>query len=276
MPGPFPGSVRCPGSRLAPLRDEGFAGCLPMLSAPIRSMHPIGWPRPRRRKPKRPGRHAILIDPQFLEQRPQLLAIGAPASDRALIDRLAHLGDARGAHRATCLVKGKAGVVPFEVAVRYDLPCLCFQIGDHFLVLDLDHHALRQDAAPVGHERIVATVEAAELAEIVGVWITVLEENRETGEAGIDRVAARMDDARVRQRQVDEAGQMEVPGHLVGDAFGARTMRSGSGDVAGADLAQLLAWPRALPCPVAMGVTAAGGPDAHDVGRRDKLPGAYL
>ena len=75
-----------------------------------------------------------------------------------------------------------------------------FEVGDHFLVLHLDHDPRRQYDAPMRHQGLIGAVEAAELAEIVGVWITVvLEENRETGEAGIDRVAARMDDARVRQ-----------------------------------------------------------------------------
>jgi hypothetical protein len=102
--------------------------------------------------------------PQFLEQWSQLVAVGTPSSDRAVVDRLAHLSHARRAHRAPRLVKGKAGVVPLEPAVSDDRAGLLFQIVDHLLVANLQHEARRQDGAPMCHEGIIGAVEAAEFS----------------------------------------------------------------------------------------------------------------
>src|SRR5687767_1109885 len=57
------------------------------------------------------GRLARAMLDRF-DQRLQALAIFGPALDRAGIDRLAHLGDASGLHRAVGLVELQALVVP--------------------------------------------------------------------------------------------------------------------------------------------------------------------
>jgi hypothetical protein len=53
------------------------------------------------------------------------------------------------------------------------------------------------------------------------------------GEAGIDEVPACVNDARIRQREMDEAGKANVIQHLVGDAFGFRGKRPDARDRAG-------------------------------------------
>ena len=66
------------------------------------------------------------------------------------------------------------------------------------------------------HQGLVGAIEAAELGEVIGVGNDALVEIlRETGKAGVERVAAHMDDARVRQRQADEAEKAKLAGVLL-------------------------------------------------------------
>src|SRR5262249_51082922 len=111
------------------------------------------------------GHSVFRVDTQFIEQRPQMLAVLQPPPDCALINRLAHLRDARRAHRPPRFVEGKTSVMPVETAMGDDAARLLFQARDHFLVLDLDHHAGRQYSAPMRHQRFVGAVETAELAK---------------------------------------------------------------------------------------------------------------
>src|SRR5271169_6411808 len=76
-------------------------------------------------------------------------------------------------------------------------------------------HFSRQHAVVVLNERKVAPVEQPEVGEAVGERRPLSELLLEGGEAGRHRVAARIDDLRVRQNKLDEAYELEVVRHLV-------------------------------------------------------------
>jgi hypothetical protein len=132
-------------------------------------------------------------------------ASGRPSSGRS-VDAP---GEARRLHRTPRLVEGAAGFVPFEPAIGEDAARLSLEIADQLLVLNLEHDARRQDAAPMLRQSLIRPVIAPQLAEIVGKRHFLAEQYGETGKASVNRVAARMDDARIRQRQVNEAEEAE-------------------------------------------------------------------
>jgi len=67
------------------------------------------------------------------------------------------------------------------------------------------------------HERVVHAVITAKLSQIVGVVQPVEEQFRIAGEAGVHRIAANMNDLRVRQGQMDQSDVLEIAGKLVDD-----------------------------------------------------------
>ena len=87
---------------------------------------------------------------------------------------------------------------------------LAIEVGNHFLILSLQHHPGRQHSAPVLHQRRVSAVIPAELAEIVGVRLIATEQDRKAGKAGVNRVSPRVDDARIGRRKMNETGKPEV------------------------------------------------------------------
>jgi hypothetical protein len=60
------------------------------------------------------------------EKRPQERLVDAPASNRFVVDRLAHLHCARSRHRPLSLVKGKTALIPVKTAMGNDAPRLTF------------------------------------------------------------------------------------------------------------------------------------------------------
>ena len=70
------------------------------------------------------------------------------------------------------------------------------------------------------HQLAILAVIAAELAEVVAVRHVVLEQLGEAAEAGVDRVALRVDDLRLREQQVDQPEEEIVGQQLVGDPLG--------------------------------------------------------
>ena len=65
------------------------------------------------------------------------------------------------------------------------------------------------------HQRLVGAVEAAQFRLVVAECLLAGEQLGVAGQAGVHRVAAAMDDARVRQDQPDQPGIEEVGRHLV-------------------------------------------------------------
>src|SRR6516165_6175150 len=103
------------------------------------------------------------------QERPEMLLIGAPAADCALVDRPADLRGAGGADRPLGGVEGEATLFPRQAAIRDDAPRLPLQIRHHVLVADVEQASLGQDPSPMPHELRVALVIAPELREVVGV-----------------------------------------------------------------------------------------------------------
>ena len=127
---------------------------------------------------------------QRCQQRGEEFLIGAPTPDGVLIDWLANLRRARRLHRPIGLVKGQAAVVPGQAAMREDTPRLSLEIGDHVLVTDIEDATRRQHPPPMFHELLIAAIVAADFAEIVSVGLRAdPEQTRETGNAGVHRVA---------------------------------------------------------------------------------------
>src|SRR5262249_26847527 len=91
------------------------------------------------------------------------------------------------------------------------------EVLDQFLVLYAQHTA-RQHAIPVLHDLDVDPVAAPDVFEAVREFLAVREQLAEVAEAAVHRVAARVDDARIRQDQVDQRSVPEVVRHLVDDA----------------------------------------------------------
>src|SRR5438045_485373 len=98
-----------------------------------------------------------------------MILVDAPAAHRCLVDRLANLGCACGAHRAVRLMEREATIVPGQTAMGDDAAALPLEIGDHVLITDIENAARRQHPPPMLHQTLVTPVVAAELAEVVGV-----------------------------------------------------------------------------------------------------------
>ena len=76
-----------------------------------------------------------------------------------------------------------------------DRAALCFEVRDDVLVSHLEHDAWWQHGAPMRHQGRVSSVVAPQFAEIIGVRL-LRKQQREAREAGVDRVAAHVNDAR--------------------------------------------------------------------------------
>src|SRR5213082_3449467 len=73
----------------------------------------------------------------------------------------------------------------------------------------------RQDRVPVGHDVHIRTVVAPDVLEAVGELLSRGEELLEVAEGAGERLAAGIDDPRIRQDEVDQADVAEVVRHLV-------------------------------------------------------------
>ena len=107
--------------------------------------------------------------------------------------------------------------VPWQAAIVENPPRLAFEVGNHVLVANLEHRAQGQHVPPVRHDPLVRRVIAPELAEIESKRHVSAEKLGEAGEAGIDRVAQAVDEARAGNGHVDQADGGEIHRRLVGD-----------------------------------------------------------
>src|SRR5210317_1828481 len=76
----------------------------------------------------------------------------------------------------------------------------------------------RQNVVPVPHQPVVFQVELAELKQVVGKRLASREQLFETAQTAVQRMAARIDNLRMRQDKLQEAHVREIIGHLVGKA----------------------------------------------------------
>ena len=104
--------------------------------------------------------------------------------------------------------------------MRNQPPRLSLEIVHDVFVTYVEHDAFREDRPPVAHQFRAGAVIAAKLGEVAGIGRVVPRQLRKVRQAGVDRVTAGMDDAGIRQRQVNEAdmGEAPVAGHPVAKA----------------------------------------------------------
>ena len=164
--------------------------------------------------------HGADIHPESLAQGLQKLRVPTPGADRAPVNRLAHLHQTGRSHRPFCVVEIAARVFPIEAAMAESASCGTLEIIDEILVLYVDHDAGRQDLVPVLHDRLVAAIVAAELGEIVGKRLASRKEQREARDAGVEGITTHIDEAGVRQRQMNQPDKDKVERHFVDDPLG--------------------------------------------------------
>lgn len=99
---------------------------------------------------------------QRLQQRLQRSFVRAPASDRAVINRLANLGRARGPNGSLRPMKIETRIVPIEPAMGDDSARLRLEAADYLLVVHVKYHAGHY-SMPMCHELLIAAAIAAEL-----------------------------------------------------------------------------------------------------------------
>ena len=110
----------------------------------------------------------------------------------------------------------QALVVPRQ-ADELDQPLgLALGMLDGVLVIDGDHHAFGQNLLPMLHQLAILAVIAAEFAEVVAVRHVVLEQLGERRQAGVDRVAAGVNDLGVGHEHMDQPDEVIIGQQFVG------------------------------------------------------------
>src|SRR3981189_14352 len=161
------------------------------------------------------GQLGLDIYAESLLQGLEMLCIPTPGADRVAIDRLSHLHQTGGSRRPFGGVEIAARLFPFKIAMLKHTPCRTFEVIDEILVMCIDHDAGREHLVPVLHDRFVTAIVAAEFGEIVGKRLASREQQREAGQTGVEGIATRIDEAGVRQRQMNQPDKDEVEWHLV-------------------------------------------------------------
>ena len=118
---------------------------------------------------------------------------------------------------------------------------LAFEVGDQFLVLDAQHTS-GQHFVPVAHQCDIGLVVAPDVLQAISEFLALGKQLLEVAEAAGHRFAARIDDPRARQDQVDQADMPEIIRHLVDKVrFFGPAVNPRIGDVLFAELAKVLA-----------------------------------
>src|SRR5437016_1806764 len=145
-----------------------------------------------------------------------------------LVDRAPHLLGACRAHAASVLMVLETLRLEWQLAELEDAPHVAFQVLDHILVLHTQY-AARQHRIPVRHQLDVAAIVTRDVLEAVGELLAGGEQLLEVAEATRHGLAARIDDLRPRQHEVNETQVAEVVRHLVDEerAFAPIDLRVG-------------------------------------------------
>src|SRR5579863_6820365 len=189
-------------------------------------------------------------------------------------DRLTDLLGAGGTHGALVLVEAQAAAFKRQAAVLKQRAHLHLGVGDHRFVIHTVH-AAGEHVRKVLHQRGVITVVAADVLERVGEILSTGEVLLEAREATAERVAPGIDDACVRQDQLNESDIKPVVRHLVDEERRtALAVRASALEVALAELAQARGWERREGCQE-LGISATLADDlARDERQIRQLHGA--
>ena len=178
---------------------------------------------------------------QGIEQRPEPRLVRTPAADRARIQGLPHLVFAQRPHRATGFMEVVAALVPCEPAEFHQSARLCREIRHQRLVLHLKNGVRRKNLVPVRHQPVISLMEAPKFAKVVGEVQTARKQLAITREASVARIAPHMNDARLRQGEMDQSQMIAVRRQFVGDAFGFRRQRGDAHRIRAAQTQQPIA-----------------------------------
>src|SRR4051794_5081929 len=144
------------------------------------------------------------VHPESLPQRLQEFHVPAPCADRAPVDRLAYLHHTCGSHRPFRVVEIAARLFPLEATMAENASCGTLEVIDESFVLHVEHDTWRKDLMPVLHDPLVAAIVAAEFGKVVSKRLASGKQQREARDTCIERVAKCIDEAGVRQRQMNQ------------------------------------------------------------------------
>jgi hypothetical protein len=140
-----------------------------------------------------------------------------PAGDRGGVDRLARLPHAHGRHRSLVALGLEAGIVPIETSEGDQPPRDRLTVCDQVLVVDVNKAIGRQRRAPVLHQPDVLPIGESQIRFVADILDPFGEIRKVYREAGVDRVAAAMDDVHLGEQKMDQPQPVEIEWQLVGD-----------------------------------------------------------
>ena len=100
-------------------------------------------------------------------------------------------------------MEAQAGLVPRQTQKSNQPPCLPLKIVDDSLVVHLEEMRGRQSLAPVRHQPLIGSMKASKLGLVVGERLFADEELGVARQPRVDRIAAAVDDLRLRQDDPD-------------------------------------------------------------------------
>ena len=148
----------------------------------------------------------------------ELISIVLPAADGTRIDRLAHLGEARGSDGPLGAVELEARRVPLEAAGGHQASCGALEVGHGFFVVDLVDPP-GQYVLPVIHDTNVLVKARGDV--LGGIRPAHASEAGEPARNGdVAEVAAAVNECRPGEQGRDQAKVNVIIGHLVDNAHG--------------------------------------------------------
>src|SRR5450631_2752356 len=151
---------------------------------------------------------------QRVPQRIQPWLVVAPMIDAFAEYGLAHLLRTRGSHRPVVVVKAQASRFECQPAMCQKPAHFALRIVDHVLVDDAVNFAWKY-LVEVGHEFHIVAVIPGNVLKAVSVSLALREVLLEAREATSHRVAAGIDDLRMRECQPNESYVLEIIGHFI-------------------------------------------------------------
>src|ERR1051325_1497158 len=146
----------------------------------------------------------------------------APLLDSLAEDRLAHLFRTPGANGTPVAIEVQALLVDRQAAIVEKRANFAFGVLDHSFVEDA-MNAPGQHGVEMRQQRDIIGVVATEFGLVVAEHLAPREVLLEHRKAAAERMAARIDEARVRQNEMDQADMQEIVRHLV-DEEGSREL----------------------------------------------------
>src|SRR5579859_3423683 len=139
------------------------------------------------------ARSSLVLEQAGQFAQPQFVA--SPAVQRATIDRLARLPDARCSDRLAIDLVMQTRVVPGKPAERHQPSGFGLPIADQGLVVQLGEAIWRKDTLPMRYQARILTIIECEVAAIAHKMLWRPELRKIDRQANIDRIAPAQDEA---------------------------------------------------------------------------------